>query len=76
MKLFESHVGDRQLFRRLADVRQHVVSLKEVRAKIEAARADFVETHWDGSSLRVKQVKNKLFSIFTVELSKLDVRCR
>ncbi|CAM9491345.1 unnamed protein product [Scytosiphon promiscuus] len=55
-RLFELHVGDRKLFTRLAEIRQHVVTLKELCAKLDAARGDYLHTSWDGSSLRVRQV--------------------
>lgn len=55
-RLFELHVGDRKLFTRLAEIRQHVVTLKELCAKLDAARGDYLQTSWDGSSLRVRQV--------------------
>lgn len=55
-RLFESHVGDRSLFSRLADVKQHIVTLRELRTKLDSARGDYLQTTWDGGSLRVRQV--------------------
>ncbi|CAM9483745.1 unnamed protein product, partial [Ectocarpus fasciculatus] len=54
-RLFESHVGDRKLGTRLAEIRQHVLTLKGLRVKLNAARGDYLQTSWDGGSLRVRQ---------------------
>lgn len=55
-RLFESHVGDRRLFNRLTEIRQHAVTLRELKAKLKTARGDYLQTTWDGGSLRVRQV--------------------
>ncbi|CAM9843940.1 unnamed protein product [Ectocarpus sp. 6 AP-2014] len=54
-RLFESHVGDRKLVTRLAEIRQHLLTLKGLRVKLNAARGDYLQTSWDGGSLRVRQ---------------------
>lgn len=60
-RLLESHIGDRKLVNRLAEIREHVVMLKELRVKVDAVKADFLQTTWDGESLRVRQVKTLFF---------------
>eukprot|EP00903_Cladosiphon_okamuranus_P008160 g7859.t1 len=54
-RLCESRVGDRKLVARLVEVRQHVVTLRELRIKLDTARGDYLRTTWDGASLRVRQ---------------------
>lgn len=41
---------------RLVEIRQHVVGLREVTAKLDAARGDYLQSTWDGGSLGVRQV--------------------
>lgn len=68
-RLCESRVGDRKLLARLVEIRQHVVTLSELRVKLDTARGDYLQTTWDGASLRVRQVIDKKKGCFFRRLS-------
>lgn len=55
-KLVELHVGDRKLVSRLAEIRQHIITLEELRAKLDTTRGEYLRAEWDGGSFRVRQV--------------------
>ena len=41
---------------RLAEIRQHIITLEELRAKLDTTRGEYLRAEWDGGSFRVRQV--------------------